>query len=344
MREHGQEMGPGTCARLGKNRKLPTFSSFALINITSLSHIALLVQGALKIGKEEMHKGEGKKKKKKKKSVSKNAMKVPKGGGGPSKKKGTKGTITSSGSGCSQNAVGDNIGIASETICVDWIPGIGFSQECEKEETETQGGGVCNLVSKAWLYALVDDHDVDVVLNQAGLCRADLAQGPVTPEDIKKILPNGYHLVLIETTGENIVDALEQAAVAAYKGDPGSYPYGSGIRFKVDYKRDKESGFVYDVEVNSGLAEDWHSIVLSGYYLVAANEVMAVDITASKKVTLDYTDVEVFLDYAMTVCVLEDPPLSEYSTQYFDGLQHLISSTDAYSCLQDDSLCNCGFC
>lgn len=333
MRERGQEMGPGTCARLAKDRKMPMFSSFALIAIMSLSHIILLLQGALKIGKEEMHK----------KSVSNNWMKVPKGGGKPGKKTGLKGTTSSSGSGCRQNAVGDKIGIASETICVDWIPGIGFSQDCEKEET-LQGGGVCNLVSKAWLYALVDDYDVDVVLNQAGLCRADILQGDVTTEDIKKILPNGSQIVLIETTGESIVNAVEQAAVAAYEGDPASYPYGSGIRFKVDYKRDKESGFVYDVEISSGLAEGWHSIVLSRYYLVATNEVMAANITASKKVTLDYTDVEVFLDYAMTVCVLEDLPLSEYSTQYFDGLQHLMSSTNVYSCLQDDSLCNCGFC
>jgi hypothetical protein len=254
-------------------------------------------------------------------------------------------TTTSSSPGCSESANGDIIGIrSSETICVEWIPGIGYSKECDKDATKTLGGGVCNLVSKAWLEALMDAHDVDLVLNQAGLCRADIVQGDVTLENVVKVLPSGYQIVLVETTGEHIVDALEQAANAAYKGNASSYPYGSGIRFKVDYKREANELFVYDVEVNSGLRTDWDTIILSQNYLVATNEIMAGEIDASNRVDLNYTDIELFMEYAKTVCVLEDPPVSEYSTQYFDGINHLISTQAAYSCLQDDSLCNCGFC
>jgi 5'-nucleotidase len=219
---------------------------------------------------------------------------------------------------------------------------MGLSEECDNEATETLGGGVCDLVSKAWLEALVDAHNVDLTLNQAGLCRADILEGDVTFESVKNILPSGYQIVLVETTGEHIMDALELAAVAAYEGDPGSYPYGSGIRFKVDYKL--TSGFVYDVEVNSGLLEEWDSIIPSQTYLVATNEIMANKIDATNRVVLSYTDIELFMEYAKTVCVLEDPPASEYSTQYFDGLKDLIMTQAAYSCLQDDSLCDCGFC
>ena len=289
------------------------------------------------------------KKKSMKSSGSMEKQSKNKGGKGKFGKTSEKGANDENG-GCSQ--LGNTVGYAPETICVELVPGFGFSALCSGSDTTNYGGGACNLVSKAWLELLSHSHDVKIVLNNAWLCKSDIEQGEVTAESVQKILPYGYKVVLIEMTGQEIEPVLQDAAYAVYDGVPGAYTYGAGIRFKVDFvNRDTDVGFVYDVEVNPGLSGEWLPLNPTETYLVATNNAVAdgapgyelIHSTFKDRVTtLDYTDAELFLKYATTVCTLEDLPLSEYSTQEFHGLNALIEGS--YPCLEDESFCHCYSC
>ena len=211
---------------------------------------------------------------------------------------------------------GDILAIAPETFCVEWIPGIGYSKACSSSDTEQRGGEVCNIVSMAWLRELtLNGQNVDIVLNHAGLCRADILQGAVTKQDVNDVLPDGYSVVIVEMTGADITAVLQQAAEAAYDGAPDAYPYGSGIRFKVDYgDRSKDNGFVYDIQVKpnfNGGAEDWQDIDLYTTYFVAANSMIVsggegygafVDVPGDKKTQLDFADADLFIHYIQRQC------------------------------------------
>ena len=243
--------------------------------------------------------------------------------------------------------------IAPNTYCNDWIPGIG-RKECVNDDSSMRGGEVCNIVSMAWLRALKQDNvHVDLVLNHAGLCRDVIAQGAVTKSDIQDVLPEGFGIVLVHMTGKDIKKALQQGAKAAYYGNPKAYPYGYGIRYSVDYKsRTVDDGFVYNIQVKPGGvggADAWVEIDDLKTYYVATSSNLAngkdgysvfLDVLEVDKTALMYSDADLFIKYAKQKCELDGAP---YSTYNFKGLNALLSES-WYSCLEEEGLCDCGFC
>lgn len=203
----------------------------------------------------------------------------------------------------------------------------------------------------AWLRALYQDYpDLDLVINHAGLCQADISEGAVTQDDVDEFLPEGFNIVLVKMSGQDLKTILQQGANAAYDGNPKAYPYGYGIRYSVDYSnRNRAEGYVYNIEVKpGGLGGSiyWNAVENNRIYLVATNSKLASGgsgyghfDTLTEKQTLTYTGNELFVKYAESKCDLEGAP---YSTVKFDGLDTLLA--DQYKCLEDDSLCQCGFC
>lgn len=245
------------------------------------------------------------------------------------------------------------LAIAPKEYCNDWIPGIG-RRECDNDDSRKRGGEVCNIVSKAWLRALViqECKEADLVLNHAGVCQAAIDKGAVTQSDVDDVLPNGFDVMLVQMTGREIQLALQQGAKAAYDGNPKAYPYGYGIRFSVDYaNRSRDQGFVYNIQVKpggEGSADAWTDIVDTKTYRVVTNSKLSngesgygvfLDIPADKKEPLYYTDADLFVKYAKRKCELDGAPYSTYS---FQGLDVLL--TGQYQCLEDNSLCECGYC
>lgn len=245
------------------------------------------------------------------------------------------------------------LAIAPNTYCNDWIPGIG-RKECVNDDSSMRGGEVCNIVSMAWLRALKqDDIHVDLVLNHAGLCRDVIEQDAVTKSDIQDVLPEGFGIVLVHMTGKDIKKALQQGAKAAYYGNPKAYPYGYGIRYSVDYKsRTVDDGFVYNIQVKPGGvggADAWVEIDDLKTYYVATSSNLAngkdgysvfLDVIEVDKTALVYSDADLFIKYAKQKCELDGAP---YSTYNFKGLSALLSES-WYSCLEEEGLCDCGFC
>lgn len=254
----------------------------------------------------------------------------------------------------SNECSGDVLAIVPETFCVDWVPGIGFSQECDAKETEKRGGQVCNIVSTGWLRVLnKEGYNVDVVLVHAGTCQADIPQGALKQKDIDDILPKGFNVVFVKMYGKDIDEALQQGAKAALNGNPEAFPYGAGIRFKVDYKnRNNVEGYVYDIEMKPGGyggAESWQPLDPNRLYSVATNSQLAdagsgydAFLNVSEKQILAYTDAELFTKYVTSKCELDEEG-APYSTLNFIGLDVLLAE-EPYQCLEDVGLCSCGLC
>lgn len=196
-----------------------------------------------------------------------------------------------------------------------------------------------------------DMEHVDLVLNHAGLCQAAIDKGAFTQSDMNDFLPKGFQVVLVQMTGSEIKTALQQGAKAAYDGNPKAYPYGYGIRFSVDYNRSKDQGFVYNIQVKpggEGAANAWADVDDTMTYRVATSSKLAngeagygvfLDIPAVNKEPLFYSDAELFVKYAKRKCELDGAPYSTYS---FQGLDVLLNGQ--YKCLEDNSLCQCGYC
>lgn len=89
----------------------------------------------------------------------------------------------------------------------------------------------------------------DVALINGGGVRDNIPAGDVTYEDILKVHPFGNALCVVETTGQDILDALELASMN-YPNEDGSFAHVAGMTYTIDssvkssVKLDENGGFV----------------------------------------------------------------------------------------------------
>ena len=207
-----------------------------------------------------------------------------------------------------------------EDICFERIPGQGRSKICPIEATSTQGGGVCNLVAKAFMSQTPTS---DFAIQNAGGCRTDIPKGNFTYDSAYTLLPFANTLVTLPMSGSQIKQVLEEALENALTGSTGAYPYASGLRYDVNL--DEPFGNrISGLEMNSRLELDWSDIVLDDVYTVVTNSFVSAgrdgyftfgEIVLQMDTYKEYA--QSFVDYAEDVKVLENLPLSEYSTKSF---------------------------
>ena len=184
-----------------------------------------------------------------------------------------------------------------------------------------QGGGVCNLVSQGFLDQV---SHADLCIQNGGGCKTDILAGNFTTVDANVLLPFNNTLVVLNLTGAQIIQVLNEAVDYAFApdGGTGSYPYGAGLRFDVDANA-AFPNYVTNVEVNIRLGSVWEAIDPAQTYAVTTNNFIA----AGEDGYLTFGGVSVedtelpyaqsFIAYADELGVLVDPPLYEYSTKRF---------------------------
>ena len=91
---------------------------------------------------------------------------------------------------------------------------------------ETNLGDLCADAYRAMLGA-------DVAFVNGGGVRADIAAGDITYEDIINVHPFGNEACLVETTGQDILDALEMGA-RLYPEENGGFLQVSGLTYTID--------------------------------------------------------------------------------------------------------------
>jgi 5'-nucleotidase len=131
------------------------------------------------------------------------------------------------------NAFGSSvIATVPKDMCNVRVPGDSRSTICTPEDTKDQGGGVCNLVAKAFLASIPN---ADVVIYNSGACRVDIQSGDYTVNDAVTLLPFSDSLWALQVTGAEIVQVLNEATKNALFGTrDGAYPYAAGLRYLVD--------------------------------------------------------------------------------------------------------------
>lgn len=209
-----------------------------------------------------------------------------------------------------------------EDICFERIPGQGRSSICPCSDSEMMGGGVCNVVAKAFLEVTPT---ADFALQNGGGCRTDIPMGDFTFADAYALLPFSNTLVTLDMTGQQVIDVLNEAfTFSAMSGGSGAYPYGSGIRWTVNYPTPGVS--VATVEVNPQLAGMWVPIDPMVIYTVVTNSFIGggrdgyVSFLDAANFVDTFTEyAQAFVDYAESVGTLNDLPADEYSTQSISG-------------------------
>jgi hypothetical protein len=217
------------------------------------------------------------------------------------------------------------LAVVPETICMDQVPGGGWSKLCTAEDTMENGGGACDLVAQAFLDQVPM---ADVAIQNSASCLSDISKGKFTIKDAMELLPKTHTLLTLEITGQAVVLLLEQA-INGVLGESvffGSYPYSAGLRYRVNATA-KYMHRVTDVEVNERLDQTyWRSIELDEVYTVVANSYIAsggddyvvFEHVPEERVTNTGKDAtETFVEYALEQTILLVPREDEYSTQEF---------------------------
>jgi len=212
-----------------------------------------------------------------------------------------------------------------KAICLEWLPGQGVSNICSREETSAQGGGVANVVAWTVLeYLHAESHDIDMFLLDAADCQVDIASGTFDEQDFQLLLPYNHELVFLIVTGEQLTNTLEQAIHYALLSpqNHGSYPYAGGLRYEVKASEslgDRVSNVQYHTRGR------WKEVIPEREYTLGTTLPLAdgekgyddLHYPVSRIESPDLKIRDVFQKFVTQRGIIEDVPLTKYSTQSF---------------------------
>lgn len=218
------------------------------------------------------------------------------------------------------------IGNASESICLTRIPGSGDNRSagvagCNSVDKIARGSDAAQVVAESFLVA---SKRADIALQNAGGVRTAIAAGNITNRTGYTLLPFSNTLVELEMTGQQIINALEEAVDnhLAQGGSSGSHPYAAGLRWDLDMSQAKGSRFS-NLEVKDKATGTWTALDVNQTYILVTNNYIAAGrdgyttlgkVTDAGKVVdtyLLYT--QSFIDYVKAKGSISRPNRSDYS-------------------------------
>ncbi|MCX7844558.1 MAG: 5'-nucleotidase C-terminal domain-containing protein [Candidatus Bipolaricaulota bacterium] len=171
--------------------------------------------------------------------------------------------------------------------------------EGERAKVRSEETNLGNLVADALLWK-AKVAGAQIALWNGGGIRASLPAGPVTFGDCMAILPFGNYLVVLELTGEQILQALENG-VSMVERLAGRFPHVAGLRYTWDPARPAGSR-ILAVEVL--LDGAWRPLDPKAVYRVATSNFLAgggdgytVFKEARNSWNLGFVDYEVLAEY-----------------------------------------------
>ncbi|HIE00953.1 MAG TPA: NAD nucleotidase [Thiotrichaceae bacterium] len=127
------------------------------------------------------------------------------------------------------------IGQAAENLLHIRIPGTH-----ESGVELPNGSQIVPVVAEGYLWQLNSrNYDADLIIQNAGGVRIDLAKGDISIETAYTLLPFTNTLYVLEMSGAEVKQVLEDA-LSNYLdkgGSDGSFPYGASIRYTIEAKR-----------------------------------------------------------------------------------------------------------
>lgn len=142
--------------------------------------------------------------------------------------------------------------------------------EGERAKVRTEETNLGNLIADAMLWK-ARIAEAQIAFQNGGGIRASLPAGPVTFGDCMAVLPFGNYLVVLELTGEQILQALENG-VSMVERIAGRFPQVAGLRFVWDITRSPGSRVV-SAEVF--LEGSWRPLDPKATYRLVTNSFLA---------------------------------------------------------------------
>ena len=179
----------------------------------------------------------------------------------------------------------------------------------ERDQVRAGETNLGNLLTTAML----DKTGADLALTNGGGIRASIKKGDIKKGDVISVLPFGNYVVVIQVTGQDIIDAIENG-IQSYPNARGAFPHVGGMNVKFDPSKEAFSRVV-EVTLDSG-----ENLDPAKSYTLATNDFMAVggdqyESLKGKETVGEYESLEEILsDYitknGVTITSAEDRMLS----------------------------------
>ncbi|MEL3905411.1 MAG: NAD nucleotidase [Treponema sp.] len=118
--------------------------------------------------------------------------------------------------------------------------------------------------------------NIDFTIQNSGGVRADINPGNVTFNDAYTFLPFGNTLFLVDVSGEETKQIIEDALEFALAGtSTGAFPYGAGIRFEANQYKDKNGKRLIKVEIQDRKTGAWELVDDKKMYKMGTNAYIA---------------------------------------------------------------------
>ncbi|MFD3261238.1 choice-of-anchor I family protein [Paenibacillus lentus] len=176
----------------------------------------------------------------------------------------------------------------------------------ERNHVRSRETNLGNLIADGMLAKGKSLKNADVALTNGGGIRASIDEGEITMGELRTVMPFGNTLVMLDVTGKQLKDGLENGISGAKLADlPGKFPQVAGMKFKWD-PHGSVGNKVYDVQIKSG--DRYIALNESATYRLATNSFVAnggdgyvsfAEAIASGAYyeDLGYPDYEIFMDY-----------------------------------------------
>ena len=231
------------------------------------------------------------------------------------------------------------VGQATDNLCSRRVPGTQrdvnrstLGDICNKNtHVDQHGGDIQQIIAEAFLQQGKTFFGADISFQNGGGVREDVALGDVTVGKIYNVLPFKNTLLRLDLTGAEVKATLEDAIDGVIaQNNTGSYPYTGGMRWNVDFTKDKgqrlnqiqvrnASGQYENLDLNKTYKAITIDFLANGgdYYTTLKT------ITGERRVNVGLDYAEAFLKYAQGLAgqtgqkKINKLATAEYSTQLF---------------------------
>lgn len=188
----------------------------------------------------------------------------------------------------------------------------------KRENVRSKETNLGNLIADGMLVKAKELKNADIAITNGGGIRASIDQGEITMGELRTVMPFGNTLFVMDVTGQQLKDGLENGISGAKLADlPGKFPQIAGMKFKWDPSA-QAGNKVFDVEIMKG--SRYTPLVMTETYRMATNSFVAkggdgyksfAEAIAEGKYNEDlgYPDYEIFMEHVTKLGGEVSPPL-----------------------------------
>ncbi|MEC0305426.1 choice-of-anchor I family protein [Paenibacillus lautus] len=182
----------------------------------------------------------------------------------------------------------------------------GVALDGKRENVRSKETNLGNLIADGMLAKAKELKNADIALTNGGGIRAAIDEGEITMGELRTVMPFGNTLFVMDVTGQQLKDGLENGISGAKLADlPGKFPQIAGMKFKWDPNA-PAGDKVFDVQIMKD--GSYKPLVLTESYRMATNSFVAkggdgyksfAEAIAEGKYNEDlgYPDYEIFMEY-----------------------------------------------